>query len=103
MKMGHTVDLLKHRAREVLDDLGAQLVSRVGARTRARASSHRCAAPARIVVCSSARGCCPAAVLRACAQEMRLAENDQVMIDPLSLNDYPIAGQKVVKVKVTVL
>jgi predicted kinase len=27
MKMGHTVDLLKHRAREVLDDLSAQLVS----------------------------------------------------------------------------
>lgn len=40
---------------------------------------------------------------RARAQEMRLAENDQVMIDPLSLNDYPISGQKVVKVKVTVL
>jgi hypothetical protein len=34
---------------------------------------------------------------------MRLAENDQVMIDPLSLNDYPITGKKVVKVKVTVL
>jgi len=37
------------------------------------------------------------------AQEMRLAETDQVMIDPLSLNDYPIAGQKVVKVKVSFL
>lgn len=37
------------------------------------------------------------------AQEMRLAESDQVMIDPLSLNDYPVAGQKVLRVKVTEL
>lgn len=34
---------------------------------------------------------------------MRLAESDQVMIDPLSLNDYPVAGQKVLRVKVTEL
>ncbi|KAG8464531.1 hypothetical protein KFE25_009899 [Diacronema lutheri] len=60
MKMGHTVELLKHKAREMLDDMSAKL-------------------------------------------EMRLAETDQVMIDPLSLNDYPIAGQKVVKVKVSFL
>jgi len=28
MKMGHTVELLKHKAREMLDDMSAKLVRR---------------------------------------------------------------------------
>mmetsp|Transcript_28010 Transcript_28010/g.82329 ORF Transcript_28010/g.82329 Transcript_28010/m.82329 type:complete len:153 (+) Transcript_28010:14-472(+) len=60
MKMGHTVELLKLKLREHLEDLSLNM-------------------------------------------EMRLADSDQVMIDPLSLNDYPITAKSSVKVKVTLL
>lgn len=32
-------------------------------------------------------------------QELKLVENGQVMLDPLSLNDYPIEAKQVVKVE----
>lgn len=104
MKMGHTVELLKLRAREALDDMGAQLVRAKRppaprpARLLADARSPRRPRPARLRVPAT---CEPGLLNRDSAQEMRLADSDQLMIDPLSLNDYPITGQKVVKVKVT--
>mmetsp|Transcript_5968 Transcript_5968/g.15289 ORF Transcript_5968/g.15289 Transcript_5968/m.15289 type:complete len:125 (-) Transcript_5968:454-828(-) len=60
MKMGHTVELLKLKARELLGDTSIKL-------------------------------------------ELRLADSDQVLIDPLSLNDYPIDSKDTVKVKGAIL
>jgi hypothetical protein len=93
MKMGQTVDLLKLRAREAIDDMDAKLVSGLASMRRSLPRRSR-------ALRSVLDSCCAAWTL---AQELRL-ESDDVMIDPMSLNDYPlIAGQKLVKVKVSLL
>jgi len=101
MKMGHTVELLKLKARELLGDTSIKLVCmrlrHALCSSREHGQAFRCGPDRGLCVLPTPNG------RKFAAQELRLADSDQVLIDPLSLNDYPIDSKDTVKVKGAIL